>query len=259
MGLVSLVGACGGSTGDGSGGAAGNSGTSSAAAGASSAAAGSSGTAAGGSAQAGSAGVGGGGGGSSNSCVAAGVAFTSRLTGPVCAIALRVDYAVTSIIGYQVSCGDEAAVTEESAIEPFLIMASINWFGAALVSDAQSTGVYAFEDDSHAAMVVVSARTGADLVYVMSGSPSYSIPAEWLDGGEIDGNCSDATVPLFATFGSIDSSFNPASAVELLAHQGLFAGLARVFGGEYDTVGAARVDLEAGAEYLVIVTINPRA
>lgn len=257
LGFVALVGACGGNSST-SGNTAGSYGASSAVAGGAGAAAGSTGMAGGGSAQGGSAGIGEGSGGSNTACTAAGESFTSKLTGPVCVITLRVDYDVTSILGYQVSCGDEATVTEESAIEPFLPMSSVNWLEAPPISDPQSTGVYAFEDASGAVMVVVSARTGADLAYVVSGSPSYSIPTDWLDGSEIDGDCPDAETALFATFGSVDSSFNPESAVGLIGQLGLFAALDRVFGGEYDTVGAARVDLEAGAEYLVIVTINPR-
>ena len=195
-------------------------------------------------------------------CRAAGTTFDQHLgaTGSVCAVMVRVNGSSTEVLGYQLNCGEETTVTEASARSPLLTISSIDWQSAPLVSDPTATGVYAFESAAPtSALAVVSARTGQELVYFITDSDSYAIPAAWYSGSEVDGDCPDGAAVPFTSFRSADSSFAPEMAVELLRQRGLFAALGSRWGNSFDTVAVAPAQLVSGMEYLVIITAALRA
>lgn len=189
-------------------------------------------------------------------CTPPSPAFFSRIEGEACDFVVRIDQAVSQIVGYRVVCGNAKAVTTTSIEADLFTWSSINWSTATRYGDSSGPAylyLYGVDERGRYAGTAFSRATGEALFTYLSWTDP-DMGGEWSSADEIDGSCTGAG-PTPRALGPFDTSDPGQMIMRFLNQRGFFAGIDEITG--LRPIPVVLRTTSNPVEYIVIVTLNP--
>ena len=128
-----------------------------------------------------------------------GSAIKSYLTDSRCTVMVRASADTDTVVGYAVNCGKPTSPTDSDVLGRLLQMNSVNWTGAAEITDPRTTGLIAFSvaDGGSEYTAYFSAATGNQLLLTQTldadaGTGSFLQDVVWHDAIDLGTSCSSS-------------------------------------------------------------------